>query len=179
MAKRPGRSGGGGSQAAAQTWPTRSIDLVHGLAAGGNADTVARLIAALLESALGKSLQVMARPGAGGNIATELVARSRTACGPSPAAPKFCGIDPPCEGCFHLGDYPELDWIAPWAEYPPSGVSSLQGGLSDEKNTSPWGVDNRRRSTSAREREFRRAIQIAGLESVVYRQQGAGHGLAR
>jgi tripartite-type tricarboxylate transporter receptor subunit TctC len=64
-------------QASAQPWPTRPIDLVHGFAAGGNADTVARLIAAPLESALGKPVQVVARTGAGGNIATEFVARAQ------------------------------------------------------------------------------------------------------
>jgi tripartite-type tricarboxylate transporter receptor subunit TctC len=64
-------------QVSAQTWPTRPIDLVHGFAAGGNADTVARLIAAPLESALGKPVQVVARTGAGGNIATEFVARAQ------------------------------------------------------------------------------------------------------
>lgn len=61
----------------AQAWPARPIELVHGFGAGGNADTVARVIAAPLSEALGKPINVIARPGAGGNIASDYVARSQ------------------------------------------------------------------------------------------------------
>lgn len=61
----------------AQSWPERPITLVQGFAAGGNADTIARLIAAPLAAALGRPVVVEGRTGAGGNIASEQVARAR------------------------------------------------------------------------------------------------------
>ena len=63
--------------ATAQTWPDRPIALVQGFGAGGNADTIARVIAAPLAEALGRPVVVEARTGAGGNIASEYVARAR------------------------------------------------------------------------------------------------------
>ena len=63
--------------AAAQAWPDRPIALVQGFAAGGNADTIARVIAAPLSTALGRPVVVEGRTGAGGNIASEYVARAR------------------------------------------------------------------------------------------------------
>lgn len=61
----------------AQSWPERPITLVQGFAAGGNADTIARLIATPLAAALGRPVVVEGRTGAGGNIASEHVARAR------------------------------------------------------------------------------------------------------
>jgi tripartite-type tricarboxylate transporter receptor subunit TctC len=63
--------------ALAQSWPERPIQLVQGFAAGGNADTIARVIAAPLSAALGRPVVVEGRTGAGGNIASEVVARAR------------------------------------------------------------------------------------------------------
>jgi len=63
--------------AQAQGWPERPITLVQGFGAGGNADTIARLIAAPLSEALGRPVVVEARTGAGGNIASEYVARAQ------------------------------------------------------------------------------------------------------
>ena len=63
--------------AAAQAWPDRPIQLVQGFAAGGNADTIARVIAAPLAQALGRPVVVEGRTGAGGNLASEYVARAR------------------------------------------------------------------------------------------------------
>jgi tripartite-type tricarboxylate transporter receptor subunit TctC len=58
-------------------WPDRPIQLVQGFGAGGNSDTIARVIAAPLSEALGKPVVVEARTGAGGNIASEYIARAR------------------------------------------------------------------------------------------------------
>lgn len=63
--------------ASAQGWPERPIQLVQGFAAGGNADTIARVIAGPLGAALGRPVVVEGRTGAGGNIASEYVARAR------------------------------------------------------------------------------------------------------
>jgi tripartite-type tricarboxylate transporter receptor subunit TctC len=67
-------SGGSGL---AQAWPERPITLVQGFGAGGNADTIARVIAAPLSASLGQPVVVEGRTGAGGNIASEYVARAR------------------------------------------------------------------------------------------------------
>ena len=62
--------------AAAQGYPAKPVKVVQGFAAGGNADTIARLVAAGLSTELGQSFVVEGRTGAGGNIASEYVAKS-------------------------------------------------------------------------------------------------------
>ena len=61
---------------AAQSFPARPLNLVVTVTAGGSIDAVARLIAADLGPALGQSVLVVNRPGAGGNVAGEYVARA-------------------------------------------------------------------------------------------------------
>ena len=61
---------------AAQTYPTRSVTLVSSAPAGGSIDAVARLIAGGLGPALGQPVVVETKPGAGGNIAAEFVAKA-------------------------------------------------------------------------------------------------------
>jgi tripartite-type tricarboxylate transporter receptor subunit TctC len=61
---------------AAETYPTKPIRLVVGFAAGGANDLVARAVATRLSPRLGQQVVVENRGGAGGNIATELVAKS-------------------------------------------------------------------------------------------------------
>ena len=62
--------------APAQAYPTRTVKIVAGFAAGGAVDLVARLIAQWLSSRLGQQCIVENRPGAGSNIATEDVLKS-------------------------------------------------------------------------------------------------------
>jgi tripartite-type tricarboxylate transporter receptor subunit TctC len=57
--------------ARAQTYPTRPVRLVVGVAAGGGADILARLMGQWLVDHLGSAFIIENRPGAGGNIATE------------------------------------------------------------------------------------------------------------
>lgn len=57
-------------------WPDKPLKLMQGFGAGGNADTVARVLAAPLSEQLGKPVVVEGRTGAGGNIASEAVAKS-------------------------------------------------------------------------------------------------------
>lgn len=63
--------------AAAQGYPDKPVTLVQGFAAGGNADTIARIVAQGLAREFGQSVVVEARTGAGGNVASASVARSR------------------------------------------------------------------------------------------------------
>ena len=63
--------------AAAQTWPARPIHLVVGFGAGGPSDTIARLMAAGMSESLGQQVVVENKPGAGSNIAAELVAKAK------------------------------------------------------------------------------------------------------
>ena len=68
------------SPAQAQTpgtnWPDKPIKLVISFAPGGVHDTLARVLQPKLTEALGQPLVIENRPGAGGNIAAEAVAKS-------------------------------------------------------------------------------------------------------
>jgi tripartite-type tricarboxylate transporter receptor subunit TctC len=60
----------------AQTYPTRPVRIVVGLAAGSAPDIVARIVSQWLSERLGQQFIVDNRPGANSNIGTEAVARA-------------------------------------------------------------------------------------------------------
>jgi len=62
--------------AAAQTWPARPIRLVAPFPPAGAVDLVGRPIAARLQETLGQQIVFENRPGAGGNIGAEIVAKA-------------------------------------------------------------------------------------------------------
>jgi tripartite-type tricarboxylate transporter receptor subunit TctC len=67
---------GGLDARADEDYPSRPVTLMHGFGAGGNADAIARIVADGLSRRLGKPVIVEARPGAGGNIASDRVANA-------------------------------------------------------------------------------------------------------
>ncbi len=68
--------GGSGVQAA-DNYPSRPITMLVGFAAGGITDSTARMLAEELSKALGQTVIVDNRPGAGGNIAAAELARAK------------------------------------------------------------------------------------------------------
>ena len=62
--------------AAAQPFPNKPITTVVGFAPGGGTDTVSRIIAKTLGDQMGQQVLTDNKAGAGGNIATDLVARA-------------------------------------------------------------------------------------------------------
>jgi tripartite-type tricarboxylate transporter receptor subunit TctC len=64
------------SLARADDYPVRPVHIILGFNAGGAPDVVARLVAQWLSEHVGQNFLVENRPGAGGNIATEMVTRA-------------------------------------------------------------------------------------------------------
>ena len=62
--------------ARAQSYPARPVRIIIGYPAGGPNDILARLIGQWLQERLGQPFVVETRPGAGGNIGTEVVVRA-------------------------------------------------------------------------------------------------------
>lgn len=60
----------------ADAWPTKPVRLVVGFPGGSSPDVMARIIAEPLSKALGQPVVVENRPGAGGNVAADAVARA-------------------------------------------------------------------------------------------------------
>jgi tripartite-type tricarboxylate transporter receptor subunit TctC len=67
---------GAGPAAAQENWPTKPITYVVPFAAGGTTDTLARIIGQKLSTALGQPVVVDNKPGAGGNIGSDFVAKA-------------------------------------------------------------------------------------------------------
>nr|WP_233582928.1 tripartite tricarboxylate transporter substrate binding protein [Candidimonas sp. SYP-B2681] len=61
---------------ASAAYPDHAIKLVVGFSAGGTTDVVARILGKEIGDALGQPVVVENRPGAGSNIATEMVSRA-------------------------------------------------------------------------------------------------------
>jgi tripartite-type tricarboxylate transporter receptor subunit TctC len=62
--------------AGAQTYPDRPVRLIVGFPPGGSSDTVARVVAQSLSPLLGQPVVVENKPGAGGVIGSDLVAKA-------------------------------------------------------------------------------------------------------
>src|SRR5215813_10486347 len=64
------------SAATAQTWPTKPIRVIAPFPAGGLVDVLARAVGEELARSLGQPVIVENRPGAGGNIGADVVAKA-------------------------------------------------------------------------------------------------------
>ena len=62
--------------AAAQTFPSKPVKIIVGYPPGGSGDFLTRLVADEMGKALGVAVVADNRPGAGGNVAADVVARS-------------------------------------------------------------------------------------------------------
>src|SRR4249919_2840333 len=61
--------------AAQDTWPSRPIRIMVGFGAGGGTDVATRIVAEPLGEVLGQRIVVENKPGAGGTIAGDMVAK--------------------------------------------------------------------------------------------------------
>ena len=64
------------TDASAESYPVKPVRMVVPFAPGGAADTTARVVGLALSSALGKPVVIDNRPGGGGNLGAEIVARA-------------------------------------------------------------------------------------------------------
>ena len=65
-----------GAQAQAISWPSKPVKIMVGFPAGTSPDLLARTLAEPLAKALGQPVIVENKPGAGGNIAADMVAKA-------------------------------------------------------------------------------------------------------
>ena len=63
-------------EAVAQPFPTKAIKILVGFAPGGNTDVVTRIVAVRMQDLLGQPVIVDNKPGAGGVVATEILAKT-------------------------------------------------------------------------------------------------------
>jgi tripartite-type tricarboxylate transporter receptor subunit TctC len=64
------------SDASAQTYPNQAVRIVVPFAAGGAVDSIARIVGQKMSESLGQPVVIENKPGAGGNLAADAVARA-------------------------------------------------------------------------------------------------------
>lgn len=112
----------------AADWPAKSVRIVVPFTPGGSTDLTARLIGNRLQDVWGQSVVVENKPGAGGNIAADMVAKSEPdgytifIVGPGMATNKFL--------------YPQLSYD-PVGDFAPVTTLITQPNMMCVPNTSP------------------------------------------
>jgi tripartite-type tricarboxylate transporter receptor subunit TctC len=106
------------TSAQAQGWPDRPIKLVVSFAPGGVHDTLARVLQPRLTEALGQPIVIENRPGAGGNIAAEAVAKSAPDGYTFLVASEAIATNKYLYGKLAYDPYKDLAPVAKLADYP-------------------------------------------------------------
>jgi tripartite-type tricarboxylate transporter receptor subunit TctC len=134
----------------ADDYPSRSIRFLQGFAPGGNADVISRVLGDELGKILGQPVVTEARPGAGGNLASEQVARAApdgytivlltTAHVISPGLYKSLSFDPVKDFEFisTVSDFPFF--IVVNAESPYRDVKELVSAAREKPGTLTYGT---------------------------------------
>ena len=104
--------------AQAQTWPDKPLKLVVSFAPGGVHDTLARVLQPRLTEALGQPIVIENRPGAGGNIAAEAVAKSAPDGYTFLVASEAIATNEYLYGSMAYDPYKDLAPVAKLADYP-------------------------------------------------------------
>jgi tripartite-type tricarboxylate transporter receptor subunit TctC len=116
------------SRAPGADWPTKPVRIVVPFTPGGSTDITARLVGNRLQEIWGQSVVVENRPGAGGNIAADLVAHSDAdgytilISGPGMATNRFL--------------YPQLSYD-PVSDFAPVTMLIIQPNLMCVPNAAP------------------------------------------
>ncbi|MBL8381956.1 MAG: tripartite tricarboxylate transporter substrate binding protein [Burkholderiales bacterium] len=126
-------AGAAGAARAQADWPAKPIRLVIGFPPGGALDNLARSLAPPMGRALGQSITIENRPGAGQSLAAEVVAKAEpdgytvglVDSGPLTVSPhlKAQGFDP-AKSFVHIGTVAKLPLVL--AASTASGLSTLQ-----------------------------------------------------
>jgi len=106
------------TQAQSAAWPDRPVRLVVSFAPGGVHDTLARVLQPKLTEALGQPIVIENRPGAGGNIAAEAVAKSPPDGGTFLVASEAIATNEYLYGSLAYDPYKDLAPVAKLADYP-------------------------------------------------------------
>ena len=103
--------------ASAQTWPARPVKLVVPFSPGAGTDALSRIVAQKMSEGLGQQIVVDNRPGAGGTLGTEIVAK---------AAPDgYTLLFAPAAHAINQSIYPKLNYDTQKDFVPISIVASL------------------------------------------------------
>src|ERR1700761_2172345 len=70
------RPASGSGQPVAGDWPAKPITMIVPFPPGGSTDAVARFVAQHVGERLGRQIVVDNRPGAGGNLGTDMIAKA-------------------------------------------------------------------------------------------------------
>ncbi|MGH8691700.1 MAG: tripartite tricarboxylate transporter substrate binding protein [Burkholderiales bacterium] len=116
--------GGALHDAAAQAYPSRPIRLVVPFAPGAGTDAISRILGQKIGDGLGQPIVVDNRPGAGGTIGTEIVAKS--------PADGYTLLFAPAAHAINLSIYPKLGYDTEKDFVPISVVASLPVVLAVE-----------------------------------------------
>jgi len=106
------------STGSGQAWPDKPIKLVISFAPGGVHDTLSRVLQPRLTEALGQPLLIENRPGAGGNIAAEAVAKSAPDGYTFLVASEAIATNEYLYGSMAYDPYKDLAPVAKLADYP-------------------------------------------------------------